>query len=81
MVLSHSLSEKEFIMQLLTTQEIQSVGAGLYDGNCNLELASYIVATAGVAVAAGPIGWGFFAAGWALAATSMHRCASENITS
>lgn len=68
-------------MQLLTNQEIQSVGAGVYDGNCNLELASYVVASAGVAVAAGPVGWGFFAVGWALAATGMARCASENITS
>jgi hypothetical protein len=68
-------------MQTLTNEEIKSVGAGLYDGNCNLELASYVVATAGVAVTAGPVGWGLFALGWAFAAKSMHRCASENITS
>jgi hypothetical protein len=50
-------------MQTLTNEEIKSVGAGLYDGNCNLELASYVVATAGVAVTAGPVGWGLFALG------------------
>lgn len=55
-------------MRRLDATEVATVEGGIYDGQCNVELAGYRVATASIVAVSGPIGWGFYAAGWAIAA-------------
>jgi len=53
-------------MRELTMNEVSRVGGGFFDGECNVDLGSYLVATAGLMLISGPLsavtaflGWGF----------------------
>lgn len=58
------------VMRELSSAEISMVsGAG-----CATEVAGYVVASASLTVASGPVGWGLAIGGWALSAYSAQEC-------
>ncbi|OFE13245.1 hypothetical protein PHACT_08940 [Pseudohongiella acticola] len=57
-------------MRVLNHEEVCLVSGG----GCGAEVASYVVASASLTVASGPIGWGLAIGGWALSAYGAQEC-------
>jgi hypothetical protein len=61
-------------MRELTMDEIGSVSGGLFDGDCNTDLGSYLLATAGLMLVSGPLSAVTAGLSWGYSAYGLQDC-------